>query len=133
ATEESHENGLLEYPQYTQPREFQGLKVPDVLLSGHKAKIDDWRLTQSLILTRKHRPDMYEKYELDKKRKSFLKNMINNKKPQPLNWVAVFLCLFCGRSKVKLLTINLIDVNVINNVLVCGVPIVGTKNRVITG
>ena len=72
ATEESHENGLLEYPQYTQPREFQGLKVPDVLLSGHKAKIDDWRLTQSLILTRKHRPDMFEKYELDKKEKKLL-------------------------------------------------------------
>ena len=67
ASEESHENGLLEYPQYTQPREFNGMTVPEVLLSGHKAKIDDWRLTQSLLLTKKHRPDMFEKYELSKR------------------------------------------------------------------
>ncbi len=71
--EESHENGLLEYPQYTQPREFQGLTVPDILLSGHKAKIDDWRLTQSLNLTRKHRPDMFERYVLNEKEKKLLK------------------------------------------------------------
>ena len=73
ATEESHENGLLEYPQYTQPREFQGLAVPEILLSGHKAKIEEWRLTQSLLLTRKHRPDMFEKYEPSDKEKKLLK------------------------------------------------------------
>lgn len=73
ATEESHESGLLEYPQYTQPREFNGLKVPEVLLSGHKAKIDDWRLTQSLLLTQKFRPDMFEKYELSDREKKLLK------------------------------------------------------------
>lgn len=74
ATEESHENGLLEYPQYTQPREFQGLKVPEVLLSGHKAKIDDWRLTQSILLTQKFRPDMFEKYKLSEKERKLLEN-----------------------------------------------------------
>ena len=78
ATDESHENGLLEYPQYTQPREFQGLKVPEILLSGHKAKIDDWRLTQSLVLTREHRPDMFENYELSNKEKNLLEAYDNN-------------------------------------------------------
>lgn len=72
ATEESHENGLLEYPQYTQPREFKGQSVPDILLSGHKAKIEEWRLTQSLLLTRKHRPDMFENYDLSDKEKKLL-------------------------------------------------------------
>ena len=72
ATEESHENGLLEYPQYTQPREFNGQSVPDILLSGHKAKIKEWRLTQSLLLTRKHRPDMFENYYLSDKEKKLL-------------------------------------------------------------
>ena len=72
ATEESHENGLLEYPQYTQPREFNGQSVPEILLSGHKAKIEEWRLTQSLLLTRKHRPDMFEKYGLSDKEKKLL-------------------------------------------------------------
>ena len=72
ATEESHENGLLEYPQYTQPREFNGQSVPDILLSGHKAKIEEWRLTQSLLLTRKHRPDMFENYDLSDKEKKLL-------------------------------------------------------------
>ena len=79
-TEESHENGLLEYPQYTQPREFNGLSVPEVLLSGHKAKIDDWRLTQSLLLTRELRPDMFEKYELNKREKKLLDAADNDKK-----------------------------------------------------
>ncbi len=75
ASEESHENGLLEYPQYTQPREFNGMAVPEVLLSGHKAKIDEWRLTQSLLLTKKHRPDMFEKYELSDREKKLLKKV----------------------------------------------------------
>jgi tRNA (guanine37-N1)-methyltransferase len=72
-SEESHENGLLEYPQYTQPRDFNGMTVPEVLLSGNKAKIEDWRLTQSLLLTKKHRPDMFEEYELDDREKKLLK------------------------------------------------------------
>ena len=71
--EESHENGLLEYPHYTQPREFNGQSVPEILLSGHKQKIEDWRLTQSLLLTRKLRPDMFEKYKLSEREEKLLK------------------------------------------------------------
>jgi len=62
AETESFENGLLEYPQYTRPEEFQGIKVPDVLLSGHHANVEAWRHEQSLIRTKKFRPDLYEAY-----------------------------------------------------------------------
>lgn len=55
---ESFSNGLLEYPQYTKPREFMGRGVPEILLSGDHKKIDKWRQEQSEILTKKRRPDM---------------------------------------------------------------------------
>ena len=51
-------NGLLEYPQYTRPEEFMGRKVPEILLSGHHAKIDAWRHEQALERTRERRPDL---------------------------------------------------------------------------
>ena len=56
--EESHSNGLLEYPQYTRPYEFNGRKVPDILLSGHHENINKWRLEQSIERTRRKRPDL---------------------------------------------------------------------------
>lgn len=59
---ESIASGLLEYPQYTRPPVFRGREVPDVLLSGHHANIDKWRLEKSLELTKERRPDLYEKY-----------------------------------------------------------------------
>ena len=59
---ESIASGLLEYPQYTRPREFNGLSVPEVLLSGHHENIEKWRLEKSLELTKERRPDLYEKY-----------------------------------------------------------------------
>ena len=68
-SEESHENGLLEYPQYTKPADYNGDKVPDVLLSGHHKNIKEWRHVQSLKLTKELRPDMYEQYELSKEEK----------------------------------------------------------------
>lgn len=60
--DESHFNGLLEYPQYTRPEEWHGMKVPEVLLSGHHKKIDEYRLSESIRVTKERRPDMYEKY-----------------------------------------------------------------------
>ncbi|MCL2793237.1 MAG: tRNA (guanosine(37)-N1)-methyltransferase TrmD [Spirochaetaceae bacterium] len=56
--EESFEKGILEYPQYTRPADFNGIKVPDVLLSGHALNIKNWRLEKSLEKTRKYRPDL---------------------------------------------------------------------------
>lgn len=58
ALDESHSNSLLEYPQYTRPSEFNGLAVPEVLLSGNHAEIEDWRRHQSIIRTAAKRPDL---------------------------------------------------------------------------
>lgn len=63
AGEESFSDGLLEYPQYTRPDVFNGLKVPEVLLSGHHKNIEKWQKEQSIELTRQNRPDLYEKYK----------------------------------------------------------------------
>lgn len=57
-TEESHYNGLLEYPQYTKPSEWRGIEVPDVLLSGHHANIEKWRKEKSIEVTAQKRPDL---------------------------------------------------------------------------
>lgn len=62
AQTESHADGLLEYPQYSRPEVWHDKKVPDVLLSGHHANIEKWRLEQSLERTRERRPEMYEAY-----------------------------------------------------------------------
>ena len=62
AVEESHSMGLLEYPQYTRPSEFRGLKVPDVLLSGDHGKVAEFRKREAEKITRERRPDLWEKY-----------------------------------------------------------------------
>ena len=63
AIDETFENGLLEYPQYTKPQIWEEKPVPDVLLSGDHAKIKDWRLSQSEAITRDRRPDLWQKYK----------------------------------------------------------------------
>lgn len=70
--EESFSEGLLEYPQYTRPEIFNGKQVPEVLLSGHHENIDKWRREQSLINTKKKRPDLLENIELSEKDKRIL-------------------------------------------------------------
>lgn len=60
STEESFSEGTLEYPQYTRPAEYRGLKVPEVLLSGHHAEIERWRSEQAEERTRKRRPELLE-------------------------------------------------------------------------
>ena len=64
---ETFENSLLEYPQFTKPKVWEGKSVPDVLFSGDHAKIKSWRLSQSEDITRRQRPDLWEKYLKDKK------------------------------------------------------------------
>ena len=59
--EESFSNGLLEYPQYTRPEIFEGVKVPEILLSGHHENIEKWRKEKSIEITKKKRPEMLEK------------------------------------------------------------------------
>lgn len=75
--DESIYSGLLEYPQYSKPREYEGMKVPDILLSGNHGEIDRWRWEESLKLTAERRPDLMEKYleephELTRKEKAVL-------------------------------------------------------------
>ena len=65
ASDETFENGLLEYPQYTKPQIWEEKSVPDVLLSGDHSKIKDWRLSQSEAITRVRRPDLWQKYKKD--------------------------------------------------------------------
>jgi len=61
-SQESHYDGLLEYPQYTRPPEFRGRCIPDILLSGHHKNIEKWRMENKLERTRKNRPDLYKSY-----------------------------------------------------------------------
>ncbi|MBQ9273069.1 MAG: tRNA (guanosine(37)-N1)-methyltransferase TrmD [Mogibacterium sp.] len=75
--DESVYSGLLEYPQYSKPREYDGDEVPEILLSGNHGEIDLWRWEQSLIITKERRPDLFEAYvksepELSKKQKAIL-------------------------------------------------------------
>ena len=65
-SEESFRNNLLEYPQYTRPYDYEGLKVPDVLICGDHKKVAEWKLEKSIEITKKNRPDLYEKYLNDK-------------------------------------------------------------------
>ncbi len=74
-TEESHFSGLLEYPQYTRPAEWEGRAVPEILLSGHHANIARWRREQSLERTLRHRPDMLENAELTDRDREYLEKM----------------------------------------------------------
>jgi tRNA (guanine37-N1)-methyltransferase len=70
--DESFSDGLLEYPQYTRPEEFEGDRVPEILLSGHHENIRKWRRAQSLIITKERREDLYRKITLTKEDKKIL-------------------------------------------------------------
>jgi len=75
AETESFSDGLLEYPQYTRPAEFRGMKVPEVLLNGNHALIARWRREQSILKTLEKRPELMETVVLDKKDKAFLRKL----------------------------------------------------------
>lgn len=77
--DESHFNGLLEYPQYTRPEIWQGEAVPPILLSGHHANILKWRREQSLINTAKKRPELLEKCELSDQELSIINKLCGGK------------------------------------------------------
>ena len=81
AMDESVYSGLLEHPQYTKPREYRGMEVPEVLLSGNHGRIDLWKFYQSLMLTKERRPDMLEKFlgeerELSKEQKRIIEEIM---------------------------------------------------------
>lgn len=81
ALEESVYSGLLEHPQYTKPREYRGLKVPEVLLNGNHKLIDLWKFRQALLLTKERRPDMFrnfigQEHELSKDERKVLEEIM---------------------------------------------------------
>ncbi len=71
--QDSFNDGLLQYPQFTRPPEYKGMKVPDILVSGNHAQIDKWKRQQSLLRTARNRPDMLSKANLTKEDRAFLK------------------------------------------------------------
>ncbi|WP_057490281.1 tRNA (guanosine(37)-N1)-methyltransferase TrmD [Streptococcus orisasini] len=73
--DDSFSSGLLEYPQYTRPYEYRGMKVPDVLMSGHHENIRRWRLEQSLRKTWERRPDLLEHYHFTEEEKQLLEKI----------------------------------------------------------
>ena len=75
--EDSFSSGLLEYPQYTRPEDFRGLRVPDVLMSGHHENIRKWRLTESLAKTHRLRPDLLDAYPFSDEETTLLKQIKN--------------------------------------------------------
>ena len=77
--EESFSNGLLEYPQYTKPKEFEGMKVPEVLQSGHHENIEKWRKRESIKTTYIKRPELLEKVNLNDEEKKYLEELKNKK------------------------------------------------------
>lgn len=76
---DSFSNGLLEYPQYTRPADFRGMKVPDVLLSGHHGRIEEWRRRESLKRTFRRRPDLLEDRVFSKKEQQWLQEFEDEK------------------------------------------------------
>ena len=80
--DESFNSDLLEYPQYTEPYDFNGEKIPAILYCGNHQAINKWRRKQSLYLTRKHRPDLFNKIELTKQDKKLLEEIDSNITPK---------------------------------------------------
>ncbi|MBI4829116.1 MAG: tRNA (guanosine(37)-N1)-methyltransferase TrmD [Nitrospinae bacterium] len=81
ADDESHSTGLLEYPHYTRPAEFKGLRVPDILLSGDHAKIEDWRRAQAIIRTARRRPDLISRAGLTDAERLMAEKIIRGEEP----------------------------------------------------
>lgn len=78
SVDESHSNYLLEYPQYTRPAIYDGMEVPEILLSGHHANIEKWRHDQSLLRTYNKRPDLYEKNNPTNSERDIVKKMLDD-------------------------------------------------------
>lgn len=81
-SKDSHSSGLLEHPHYTRPAEYRGLSVPEILLSGHHAKLEEWRRQQSLARTLARRPDLLSQVELSESDREYLAKLQKNDESQ---------------------------------------------------
>ena len=80
--DESFENGLLEYPKYSEPFDYEGDKIPDILYSGNHQAIEKWRKKESLRLTKKYRPDLLKNYPLSKQEKKLMDELETDETPK---------------------------------------------------
>ena len=80
--DESFENGLLEYPQYTEPQIYEGDEIPEILYSGNHQAVDKWRKKESLRLTKKYRPDLFKNYKFSKEEIKLLKELETDETPK---------------------------------------------------
>ena len=80
--EESFENNLLEYPQYTEPFDYNGDLIPDILYSGNHTAINKWRKKQSLKITKENRPELLKNYQYSKEELKLLKELDSNETPK---------------------------------------------------
>ena len=83
--DDSFSSGLLEFPQYTRPYDFRGMKVPDVLMSGHHENIRKWRIEQSLRKTLERRPDLLENYVFSKEEEAIFRKILAEKDAKAKN------------------------------------------------
>lgn len=83
--DDSFSSGLLEFPQYTRPYDFRGMKVPDVLMSGHHENIQKWRIEQSLRKTLERRPDLLENYVFSKEEEAIFRKILAEKDAKAKN------------------------------------------------
>ena len=83
--DDSFSSGLLEFPQYTRPYDFRGMKVPDVLMSGHHENIRKWRIEQSLRKTLERRPDLLENYVFSKEEETIFRKILAEKDAKAKN------------------------------------------------
>ncbi len=81
AENDSHASGLLEYPHYTRPEDYRGWKVPEILRSGHHAKINHWRRNQALKRTLERRPELLDDFDLSREDQEFLDQLANSEPP----------------------------------------------------
>ena len=79
AVQDSHSSGLLEHPHYTRPAEYRGMEVPEVLMNGNHALIDQWRRDESIKRTARRRPDMLANIELTPREQEIVNDMLNNR------------------------------------------------------
>ena len=79
AVQDSHSSGLLEHPHYTRPAEYRGMEVPEVLMNGNHALIDQWRRDESIKRTAQRRPDMLANIELTPREQEIVNDMLNNR------------------------------------------------------
>jgi tRNA (guanine37-N1)-methyltransferase len=116
ALEESFSRGLLEYPQYTRPEEFEGRRIPDVLLSGNHAQIASWRREQGLTSTMQRRPELIESAQLDRKDIEILRSRSRRRPGRNLHLALVHYPVMNKKGEIGTVSLTNLDIHDISRV-----------------